>query len=254
MNELMRRSKVFLEHNGSTILTCIGGVGVIVTAVLAAKETPKALRLLEQVKEDKGEELTKLETIAVAAPAYIPAIVTCTATLACVFGANILNKRQQASLMSAYALLDSSYKEYKSKVKDIYGEDADERVNAEIAKDNYEDNYEEDLEEEDGLSLFWDSYSHRWFRSTLANVRQAEYETNRDLTLADCVSVNHFYEYLGVPLIENGYDYGWSSEACFEFYGYSWVEFKNTKTVLDDGLECYVISMGHEPVYKYYDY
>lgn len=250
MNELVRRSKIFLDHNASTILTCVGGIGVIVTAVLAARETPKALRLIEQAREEKGEELTKLETVAVAAPAYIPAVISGTTTIACVFGANILNKRQQASLMSAYAFLDNSYKEYKEKVKDIYGEDADDKVNEAIAMDHPTD----DNEDDDGLSLFWDSFSKRWFRSTLEKVQQVEYEMNRDLTLADCVSVNQFYEYLDIPLIENGDDYGWSAEACFAFYGHSWIEFSNKKTVLDDGLECYIISMGHEPVYKYYDY
>ena len=39
------------------------------------KATPKALSLLEQAKEEKGEELTKLETVKIAGPAYIPSIV-----------------------------------------------------------------------------------------------------------------------------------------------------------------------------------
>lgn len=251
MNELARRSKVFFDHNASTILTCLGGVGVVATAILAAKETPKALRMLEEAEEEKGEDLTKIEIVSVAAPAYIPAALTCVTTLVCIFGANILNKRQQASLMSAYALLDNSYKEYKTKVKDIYGEDADDRVNEAIAKDNYDD---AEIEEEGDQCLFWDSFSKRYFNSTIEKVQQAEYEMNRDLTLADCVSVNQFYEYLDMPLIENGDDYGWSAEACFAFYGHSWIEFSNKKTVLDDGMECYIVSMGHEPVYKYYDY
>ena len=116
MNHLLHHSKLFFKRNSSTILTCVGALGVVTTSVLAVKATPKALALIEAAKEEKGEELTPVETVQVAGPVYIPAIVTGVSTIACIFGANALNKRQQAALMSAYALLDSSYKEYKAKV------------------------------------------------------------------------------------------------------------------------------------------
>ena len=60
--------------------------------------------------------------------------------MTCIFGSNVLNKRQQASLASAYALLDTSFKEYKKKVIDLYNEEADIEIRNEIAKDKYEEN------------------------------------------------------------------------------------------------------------------
>lgn len=89
----------------STVLTCLGGIGVVATSIMAIKATPKALELIEEAKKEKGEELSKWETVKVAAPKYIPAMMTGVATIACIFGANVLNKRQQASLISAYASL-----------------------------------------------------------------------------------------------------------------------------------------------------
>ena len=68
MSTLLSRSKSFVNRNGSTILTCLGGAGVIATTVMAVKATPKAVELLEQAKQEKGEELTKLEVVAVAGP------------------------------------------------------------------------------------------------------------------------------------------------------------------------------------------
>ena len=129
--------QTFIKRNTPTILTCLGAAGVIVTAVMAVKETPKALILLENTKEEKGEELTKLEKFKIAGPVYIPAVITGTATIACIFGSNIVSKNQQATLMSAYALLDSSYKEYKKKTEELYGEDAGRQIREEIAKDKY---------------------------------------------------------------------------------------------------------------------
>lgn len=83
------------------------------TAVMAVKATPKALRLIEEAEKEKGKKLTKTETVKVAWTPYIPTVLVGASTIACIFGANVLNKRRQAALMSAYALLDSSYKEYK---------------------------------------------------------------------------------------------------------------------------------------------
>ena len=201
MNKLVRHTKLFLSRNGSTILTCMGGVGLVATAVLTAKATPKAMARVEDAREEKGEELTKAETAIAAAPAYIPPIITGAATLVCMFGANMLSKRQQASLVSAYALLDSSYKEYRNKVNDLYGEAADDNVKAEIAKDKYE---ESDIETNPELKLFYDEFSGRYFNSTIEKVQQAEYEINRDLNMRDYATVNEFYEYLDIEPIDGG--------------------------------------------------
>ena len=116
MEKLLHVSKRFIKRNASTILTCIGGAGVIATSVLAVKATPKALQMIDNAKEEKGEDLSKWEIVKTAGPAYIPAVLVGASSIACIFGANVLNQRQQASLMSAYALLDNSYKEYKAKV------------------------------------------------------------------------------------------------------------------------------------------
>ena len=127
----------FIKRNAPTILTCLGAVGVVATTVMAVKETPKVLTLLEDAKEKKGEDLTKLEKFKIAGPVYVPSVITGVATIACIFGSNVISKNQQATLMSAYALLDNSYKEYKKKTDELYGEDAGRQIRGEIAKDKF---------------------------------------------------------------------------------------------------------------------
>lgn len=251
MNNLLQQSKLYFRRNGSTILTCIGGVGVVATSVMAVKATPKALTLLDEAKEEKGDDLTKLEIVKVVGPSYIPAVITGTATIACIFGANMLNKRQQASLMSAYALLDSSYKEYKNKVIEVYGEEADNKIKEEIAKDKYE---ETDISVEDGKQLFFDTFSGRYFESTMINVQNAEYFLNRDLSMRDWATVNEWYSYLDIPAIDGGDDLGWSTGMNFDYYWQSWIDFTHQKVTTDDGIECTIITMFSEPSLGWEDY
>ena len=251
MNKLLHTSRLFIKRNSSTILTCVGAVGVVGTAVAAVKATPKALRLLEQAETEKGEKLTKFEVVRVAGPAYIPAAVIGGSTIACIVGANVLNKRTQAGLMSAYALLDSSYKEYKNKVIDLYGEEGNKKVIAEIAKDKYEEN---EVEIDPDKQLFYDDFSGRYFNSSFSEVQRAEYLLTRDLTMQDFICLSSFYDYLGLEPIDGGDEIGWSTTEMMATYWHSWIDFHHEKVVMEDGLECYIITMPTEPTADYLDY
>ena len=240
---LLNSSKIFLRRNSPTILTFLGAAGVVATSIAAAKATPKAMALLEKTKEEKGEELTKLEMVKVAGPAYIPAVAIGASTIACIFGANALNKKTQASIMSAYALLDTSYKQYKSKVKELYGENSDQNVKKEIAKDKFKDN---DIHINNEKILFFDFYSLRYFESTERLVLKAENRVNELLKLYGRASLNDFYESLGMPTAYTGYELWWNVQKCPS------VEFTHDITTMDDGLECCVISMSVEPECELY--
>ena len=251
MAGLVDNAKLFVKRNASTILTIAGGVGTVATAVMAVKETPKAIILLKHAKEEKGEELTKIEVVKTAGLVYIPAILTGAATLACIFGANVLNRHQQAALMSAYALLDNSYKEYKKKADELFGEESGARIREEIAKDKYE---ETDISVNEDKELFYDYFSGRYFESTRYAVMHAEYELNRTLMMRDYVYLNEFYEHLGIEPIESGFELGWSRGSNLAHYWQDWIDFNHEKVVHDDGLECHIVKMMAEPVLGFYDY
>lgn len=254
MNNLLSHSRSFLSRNSSTILTIIGGIGVVGTAVLAATATPKAIRSVNEAEEEKGEKLTTWETVKAAGPAYIPAVVTCAATLSCIFGANVLNKHQQAAIASAYALVDNAYKQYKGKLKELYGEEAHNKIVDAIAVEKAEEVrvYNQsiatlcDLSVEDGTSeprLFYDEYANRCFESTIERVMNAEYHLNRNFVLRGYVTLNEFYEFLGLEQTEYGSTVGWSIED--EMY---WIDFNHRKALLDDDtLEVYIIEAPFGP-------
>lgn len=245
------KTKLFLKRNGSAILTCIGGIGVIATTVTAVKVTPKVMKLLEEERKLKDEELTKLEVAKIAGPYYIPSILIGAGTLACIFGANTLSKHQQASLASAYALLDSSFKEYKKKAIKLYGEESDKEIISEIARDKYID---EDIQVEDNNMLFYDEFSGRYFESTSEKVIQAEYNINRKLSSHSHVYLNELYEFLDLAPTDYGKELGWSVGMLESHYWANWIEFEHEKVIMGDGMECTIIRFRYEPVidFEYY--
>lgn len=250
----------FVKKHSSTILTIAGGIGVVATTVMAVKATPKAIRLIEEAKTEKKEELTVLEKFKITGPVYIPSALMGVGTLACIFGANALNKRQQAALVSAYAMIDSSYKEYKQKLKEIYGEEAHEEIVNAIAVEKAKDVgiTAESLCANTCLTndascgepvLFYDEFSNRYFEATIEQVITAQYHLNRNFVLRGYSPLNELYDFLGLEPTDYGSKVGWAVDD--EIY---WVDFNNRKVVLDDGLECYIIETPWGPSTEYSDY
>ena len=238
----------FIKKNASTILSCMGVVGLITTTVLAVKATPKALSLLKEAKEEKGNELTKWEKINTAGIVYIPTALTGIATAACILGSNAISKCQQASLISAYALLDSSYKEYRKKTDELYGEEAGKQIRGEIAKDKYT---VEDVSLDDDKELFYDFYSGRYFELTPDAVLRAEYETNRSMFVNYAVGLNEFYQLLGLKRLPEYESLGWSRDQIEEICGHPWIEFTHEEAIIDEGMKCTIICMPFSPFIGY---
>lgn len=243
----------WLRRSSPTILCCIATAGVIGTAITAARATPKALEKLKKAKNEKGD-LTKAETILVIAPNYIPTAVIGIGTVVCIFGANVLTRKNQAALISAYTLAEQSFKEYKDKLRELYGDEVCQNVEQAIIKEHCRDIYISAggllgdstlITETDVLEMkrtFYDSFSNRCFESTLPRVMNAEYHLNRNYSLGASVMVNDFYEFLGLDPISGGNVLGWDMAG-----GLSWIDFDHHTETLDDGMEVIVIDMVYEP-------
>ena len=264
LQKTMYKSAACLKRNSPTILTVIAAVGVVGTTVAAIKATPKAMKLLEKASDEKNDELTKLEVVKIAAPVYIPTVAIGVSTIACMFGANALNRKQQAALVSAYALVSNSYKEYKDKLKELYGEEAHQNIVDSIVKEKAKDvkiNSESlccasslDVnEDESAIRLFYDEFSQRYFESTLAKVVQAEYHLNRNFNLRQYCDVNEWYDFLGLTRTGSEDYIGWSAYKFYEDGMEPWIEFNHREVQLDDGLTCIVIEFPVEPIIDFLD-
>lgn len=227
----------WLGRNASTILTCLGAGGMIGTVALAIKATPEAKK-----KIDEAHAETAKEVLAVCWKDYIPTAAAGIGTLACFFGANALNRKQQASLISAYAALENTFRKYRAKVDDIFGKGADKAVAHELEKD-------EERDEEvpwDEKQTFYIPGHNEFFESTMLKVREAEYHLNRELILRGFAPFNDFLVMLG---LEPNADerLGWDQLVGYETYGYQWVDFDHDIQVLDDGLQVVEIMMQFMP-------
>lgn len=272
--DLAHKAGRTLKKASPTIMTCIGAIGVVVTAVLAVKAAPKATNILDEAKKrrednlsnegEKSSDLPIKEKVALTWTCYIPTTIAGITTICFIFGANVLNQRQQASLISAYALLDQSYRNYKRSVQNVFGEEGHKNVLEDMSVQKVDpdhtitvigafENSTIDFNIPEEEHLFYDVFSDRHFTSTIGKVLQAEYHINRTFMINGCVTLNDFYSFLGLDEIEGGDKIGWEVDYDNEFY---WIDFNHSVSYLDDGvdrpqIECLMIEFPIQPSIPY---
>ena len=238
-----------LRRSSPTILTVLGIAGVVGTTVMAIKATPKAMKLIKAKKDELNtDKLTPTELVQTTWKCYIPSALIGAGTIVCIIGIGVMDKRNQAALTSAYAMLNESYKQYRQAAKKVYGEDADNKIHAEMAKDarvaSYEWGYQVynmDMDPESEQLLFYDLTSKKYFTTTMAAVLNAQYHVNRNLAVRGDCSLNEYLSFLGIDGVDKGDEMGWDISYMVEEMDSYWLDFYNQKTTLEDGLECITI-------------
>lgn len=234
----MNKLQLSLKKHSPLMLSIISSIGVIATAGLAIQATPKALKIIEAKKEEKGEELTKVEVLQCTWKTYVPMALSGFSTILCIFGTHYLNSKRQANLLLAYASLQKTYQEYVKKVDELY---PDNHIQEEIAKSKFEA-VRDDFSLDNDKILFYDYQSGRYFESSINNVMSAEETLNSEFAAAGWVTVNEFYKFLGIQPLAEMDDYGWISDG-----NYFELTFTHKLVQMDDGLECYILTMDIPP-------
>ena len=238
-----------LKKHSPEILTGIGIAGMITTAVLAVKATPKAEELIKKYKEnEEKEELTAVETIKAAWKPYIPAAITCGISVLCLVGASSEHLRRNTALAAAYTLSESARKEYRKKVIETIGEEDEKPIRDAVIKERLDSDPPREKEiiiTGNGNVRCYDAWSGNYFESDINSIKKAVNELNRQMLSDMYISLNEFYAEIGfkeMPVM--GDRLGWNVDK-----GLIDVEFSSQ---LDDkGMPCLVMIFTNEPVYDY---
>ena len=258
--------RLFVKRNASTVLTFLGGVGVVATTILAVKATPKALQLIEEEKNRRTDKIlegmspnedencwqvVKLKPIEVAKVAwkpYIPAVLLGASSVACLIGANSVHARRQAALYSAYKLSETAFTEYRDKVLETVGEETEKEVRDKVAKDKVEKNPASKTEiymTGKGESLFYDPISDRHFMSDIETIRKIVNDLNYAMGYGSemYVSLSQLYDELGLKHTSISDNIGWNiRDGLIE---------PDFSSQIDEGKPCIVLDWLKVPSYNF---
>ncbi len=248
VTKLMRNLRTGVNKHSPTILMAIGIGSAISATVLAVKATPKALQKIEEAKEEKGEELTKVEVVKAAWKPYIPAAVSTGFSIACIVSSNSVHTRRNAALATCYKITETALTEYREKVVETIGEKKEQTIRDGIAKDKVDKNPVSKstvIMTDHGNSLMLDPLSMRYFESSIDKIKKASIEINSRMIngMEMYASLNEFYDEIGLDRTLCGDELGWTSGQRMD------ISF--SAQIADDGRPCLVIDYLQPPLYDY---
>lgn len=234
------------KKHSPEILIGMGIAGAASSVIFAVKATPKAMILLEEKRQELGvEKLEAKEIIKTAAPVYIPTAVSFGVSVACIVGASSVNARRNAALTAAYTLSESTLRTYRDKVLETVGEDKEREIRQKAAIEQQQSTPEPQTLVVSGAAgqlKCFDSLSGRYFVSTKNEIDKAVNEFNRQLRDDMRISLNDWYDLIGLDTNKLGDMLGWDIER-----GY--VETCYASRLDEDGLPCLVVNYVEPPHY-----
>lgn len=250
-----------VERSLPVVLSLLGSIGVIGTAVLVAKETPKAMEELQKAKESKDKKKMVMSVV----KNYGPSIAVGTATISSIIAGTIISKKTEASLTATTIMLDRVYRKYKNKVVDTLGLDVHKKITSEIAEDDYKD--VKNTKKDDGKITYWQE-NVGFFRTSPAQLEKAVNLTNERIqSTSDEVeftgmstfmyaSLRSFLHDAKAELLNEHeiddvtYDYGWSCDYMNEVYDNRFVHIKTEPIYDENGEIKYVkVTFDKDPIF-----
>lgn len=245
-----RSIKGVLGRHAPEILTGIGVAGMVTSTVLAVKATPKACLLINDRKDElEVEKLPVAELVKTTWKCYIPAVVTCGASIACLVGASSVNFKRNAALATAYKLSEAALSEYKDAVIETIGEKKEQSVRDKVAEERLKKNpvsKSEVIVTGNGTTLCYDPVGNSYFKSNIQQIESAKNKLNARMLSENYVSLNDFYDELGIGPTKLGDDLGW------DIYKDGLIDIAFSSRIAEDGTPCLVMDYSIAPRYEYY--
>ena len=216
----------FVKAHNHEILAALGVSSFVSAIIFSAKAAPVAQKEICKAEEEKGEPLTKIETIKVAGKHYIPAIVMGICGAMCVGGSTIIENKKVAAVATICQLTEDNLRDLKNHMAETLGEKKAATIIEETAAKKVETKEmpsDEELKVKYGESIFYDPWSGSYFSCTKDRVEKAVNAINLRLTGCDFVSLNEFYDELDRPNTNFGIYCGWTTsfgENLRMSYGY----------------------------------
>lgn len=238
---IFKSMAAFGSKHAPEILTGLGCGGFISSLVLTAKAAPKAEKHIEEAQAE-----TIKEKAAACYKDYLPAGITAAASVGCVVAGATVGHKRYASLATAAGLTEAAFSEYRDSVKEIVGEEKEKEVVENVKKKVEGRGGNTTMVLGNGKIPCLDTASGRYFQSSAIELRKVENELNRELNDSCYVSLNDFYDMVGLNSTAIGDEIGWSSNDR--------IDIELTSGLTPDEMPCLVVDFLKRPTSGYREF
>ncbi|MCF8018151.1 MAG: DUF6353 family protein [Vallitaleaceae bacterium] len=250
VNRTFKKVQFGVVKHSPEILITVGVVGVLASTVMACKATTKLDTIIDKTKEnifqikdcvaDQGlteytEEDSKKDLVIVytkaavnVAKLYAPAVGLGILSLTSIVASNNILRKRNVALTAAYVAVDQSFKEYKRRVIERFGEQVEKEIRYNIKTHEYEETVVNEKGKEKQVkksalvseapincspyAKFFDASSSDWVKDADYNLmwlKAQESYANNLLIANGYLFLNDVYSILGIPKTKAGQVVGW---------------------------------------------
>ena len=250
MVKVYNKSEMKVRKYSPEILAGVGVVGVIASTVMACKATTKLNDILAESKEQleqiktvavdpayadkyteddakKDTTITYVQTGVKVAKIYAPSVILCASSLGCLLASNNILKKRNAALSAAYMTVDKSFKEYRRRVAERFGDEVEKEIRYNIKAKEIVTVDEEGNEVKETVKVmegadnpttysdyarFFDESCPAWQNDPEYNLTflKAQQQYANDLLKAQGrLFLNDVYKMLGIDITKAGQVVGW---------------------------------------------
>lgn len=251
VNRTLSKAGFKIKKHSPEILIVAGIAGVVTSAVMACKATTKINDILDQTKEEVGkvndalanekipedvyskEDAKKdlaiiyIQTGVKLAKLYGPSLILGALSITSILASNNILRKRNVALAAAYATIDNSFKEYRSRVIERFGKDLDRELKynikaKEISETTVDENGKETIvtktvpvvesEEPSDYARFFCEGCAGWTKDPEMNLvflKQQQNWANELLKTRGHLFLNEVYDMLGIERSKAGQVVGW---------------------------------------------
>lgn len=239
-----------LKKHSPEIMVIGGVVGVVGSTILACKATTKLSGILEESKENvdqikdyveehgysekyseedykKDLTITYMQTAVKVAKIYAPTVILGTLSITSILAGHNITRKRNLALSAAYVAIDKSFKEYRSRVVERFGEKLDKELRYNIKQGDTEEIVRNDEGGEEVVKTtteyadpntyseyarFFDDGCLGWTKDPELNLtflKQQQNYANDRLKRKGYLFLNDVYEMLGIQPTKAGQIVGW---------------------------------------------
>lgn len=252
MTRSLCKAKFKVKKHSPEILVVAGVIGTVTSAVMACRATTKLSKILEEAKETektisegvenghiadqeyteedgkKDLRITKVQTGLKIVKLYAPAVILGGLSITAMLTSNNILRKRNVSLAAAYAAVDKSFKEYRGRVKERFGEELDKELRYNIKAKEIEEVVKDEktgkekvqkkivnvseLDDCSEYAKFYDCGCTGWTKDPELNLmflRKQQDFLNDRLKAEGYLFLNDVYDALGIQKTKIGQIAGW---------------------------------------------
>lgn len=243
-----------VKKHSPEILAAVGVVGTVTSAVMACKATTKVSNILEETKkqvddvhmvledenipDEKYSETDANKDLAIIyaqtgvkfVKLYGPAVVLGALSIGCMLSSNHILRKRNIALAAAYTAVDKTFKDYRGRVVERFGQDVDRElkygikakkitetvIDEETGKEkkvkNTVDVIDEDVTGYSDYARFFDELNPNYEKNAEFNLMflRARQQYANDLLISrGYLFLNDVYDMIGIPRTKAGQIVGW---------------------------------------------